>query len=160
MRVWSIGVALCAAACASTPHTPVDLELDVDAASPDDAAYVRLCDEGGMAQQYGATRRGTYVLTGVWADDAPRVTVDVLDVDEQLIGRAGPVELVLDYQLTALDTAPCADDPDCAPCTGCILQDIPTVTWDDDLPLCQPGQVPERDASGSVGVRFRDPDAP
>lgn len=145
------------ASCASTLHTPVDLHLDV-AAPPDlDGAFVRLCAEGGQAQQYGATGRGTYVLTGVFADTEPRISVDVLDEQELLIGRAGPTTLLQDYQVTDYQADPCAESEECTPCTGCVLQNVPSVSWDDDMPLCQPGQVPEREQSWTIGVRFAEP---
>ncbi len=153
-----LAATLLAIGCATTPHVPVDLHLDVDAAPLVDAAYVRLCAADGVAAQYGATMRGTYVLTGLFYDVDPVITVDVLDLDEQLIARAGPTQVLSAYQVTALDDAPCADDPSaCAPCTGCVLQNVATVTWDDAMPLCQPGEVPDRDDSAALGVRFRDP---
>ena len=137
--------------CTSTTHTPVDLHLDIDAAPPLDAANVRLCSTNGVAMEYGATMVGTYVLSGLFVDSQPEITVDVLSEDRTLLGRAGPTTLLLDYQPTDYDTNPCGEVPNCAPCTGCVVKQLDGLP----LPLCGPDDAPSADEqSWNLGVRF------
>ena len=75
------------AACDRTEHAPVDLHLDILAAPPETAATIRLCNEGGVAAEYGATLVGSYVLTGLFAGVAPTITVDALGSDGAWLGR-------------------------------------------------------------------------
>ena len=98
------------AACARTEHTPVELELDIDAALPAEASTVRICETDGLARSFPA-RDGRYALPGVSAD-APELTVDVLDGDV-VFARVGPLLLEEAYVLAPL--APCEA---CEPCLG------------------------------------------
>lgn len=144
-------IATVVSGCAQTTHTPVDLHLDILAAPPLEAANVRLCSTGGVAMEYGATMVGTYVLSGIFPDSEPEITVDVLADDRSLLGRAGPTTLLLDYQPTDYDTQPCGDAANCAPCTGCVVKQLEGLP----LPLCGPDQAPSADEeSWNVGVRF------
>lgn len=98
-------------ACARTEHTPVDLELDIDAALPIEADAVRICETGGLARTFPA-RDGRYALPGI-ARDGPEVTVDLLDDDGAVFARVGP--LVLDDVYVVAALGPCAD---CETCLG------------------------------------------
>lgn len=128
-RSLSAGLILVLAGCARTTHTPVDLQLDVAAALPDEAAHVRVCVEGGVARTWGA-KDGMYALTGLVPDAWPVVTVQALDGDLAVLGQAGPVDMDEDYVLTGY-----------APGSG-------------DVCIGGGGAAPEGDDTWVLGVRF------
>ena len=142
------------AACDRTEHAPVDLHLDILAAPPETAATIRLCNEGGVAAEYGATLVGSYVLTGLFAGVAPTITVDALGSDGAWLGRAGPMTIDGAYATTTWSMA-CSGDG-CSPCSGCRVG-APSPGW----PSCGEGQAPQKGEEDVVlGVRFAGEDLP
>jgi hypothetical protein len=104
-------IALVVAGCAATPHVPVDLQLDIEAAAPLDATAVRLCMTDGPSERF-ATGSGRYALTGIPTDVDAELTVDVMG-ELGVIGRVGPVSFAdADYASAPLDA--CGDG--CDPC--------------------------------------------
>lgn len=103
------------------PFTPVDLHVDLDGDQPAEAAFVRLCVAGGAERQYGSSS-GRYVLTGLVAEGPVVLTVDLLDEDEEVIGRFGPEEIREEHHVVPpgdCETPVVDDRPPCAvPCTG------------------------------------------
>ena len=99
-------------ACARTEHVPVDVQVDVLAPLPDDAAWVRLCVTDGVDARFAATD-GRFALTGLFPAGPHEVTADVLDASEAVFVRAGPVLVEDGYATVGLDACDA-----CTPCAG------------------------------------------
>jgi hypothetical protein len=97
-------------ACARTPHVPVDLQVDVDSALPDGAEAVMICVTDGPSRHFGAAD-GAFALTGLFADEWPEITADVLDSDDIVVASTGPFVADSAYTVAAL--------VDCPGCSGC-----------------------------------------
>ena len=106
------GLLLAVAACARTDYEPVDVQVDVEAPLPEDAAQVRLCVEGGVARTFGAAD-GIFALTGVRPEPVPVLEVQAMDGEDAILGAAGPVTLDTGY--TSVPWAACDS---CEPCIG------------------------------------------
>lgn len=121
--VFAVGVAARAtiplfvalSACARTPHVPVDLQVDVSSGLPVGAEAVRICVTDGPSRRFGAAD-GAFALTGLFPDEWPEVTADVLDADDATIARAGPFVADSAYTVAAL--------VDCPGCTVCSSSDV------------------------------------
>ena len=79
-------------ACSREDYDFGDLQLDVDAAVPENAETARMCAEGVGAREEGAGN-GRLAMPGL-PDVAPVIiTIDMLDKEGVLIGRSIPATL-------------------------------------------------------------------
>jgi hypothetical protein len=122
--------ALLLVACARQDYVPVDLQVDVEAELPPEADVVRFCVTDGVVRRIGAAA-GRFAVTGLFPDRDPEIVVDVIDADEVVLGRVGP--LVVDEPYVVADYETCDD---CARC---------------EAPGTQP---PEGAPSWTLGLRF------
>lgn len=120
------------AGCGQTVHTPVDLQLDVDAELPEEAETVTLCVTDGVSEGFGAAD-GSWVLVGLPEMSPVGFTLDVEDESGAVIGRVGPMEINQPWTAGAYDARPCGGV--CQGCTG-------------------GGARPPREQSRTLAVRF------
>ncbi len=99
--------------CASITYSPIDLQLDVVGAVPNDAQTIDMCVEGAGLLSEGAGN-GRVMFAGLPADVATTVTLDFTDTSGAVIGGVGPV--VFDVGTAWVQapqdkrTTPCAAD--------------------------------------------------
>ena len=98
--------------CASETYDRTDLQLDVDAPLPAEAATLHVCVSGTGTLDLGAGN-GRAAFTGILAGSGVTVTVDVLDGEGLVLGEAmAALDAGTPYQLAPWSTevvAPCTD---------------------------------------------------
>jgi hypothetical protein len=99
--------------CQGSPATLVDLQLDVRDSLPSAAASVRICITDGVSARFAAAS-GSYAVSGLAVSVVHEVTVDVMDLDDELIAKTPPILLNYPYNEVELDSC---DAGDCVPCT-------------------------------------------
>lgn len=77
-------------ACERVAYQPVDLQLDVEGALPEDAATLHVCVEGAGENTQGAGD-GQGVFTGIPVGPVV-VWLDLLDDEDRVLATAGPAE--------------------------------------------------------------------
>jgi hypothetical protein len=120
------------AGCGSFAYTTADLQLDVSDEVPADAETLRVCVSGRGVHSQGVGN-GRAAVTGLPAEGAVTVRLELLDADGLRIAEAGPVSLD--------DDAPWASVPLLPPAEGC-----------DDPGAPAPADGPTR----LLGVRFEE----
>lgn len=87
-------------ACARETYDVADLQLDVEAELPDASELIHVCVQGQGEHTEGAGN-GRIAVPALRMDQAPVVTVEVWDDADQVLGVAGPVELLNAYTTVA-----------------------------------------------------------
>ena len=100
------GVLIFLVACAAESYDYADLQVDVQAAVPDDAEQARLCVEGVGFREEGAGN-GRLAFPGLPRDVNALLTVELLDEAGAVVGRSLPVTLRSEapYQQTGYQVA-------------------------------------------------------
>jgi hypothetical protein len=121
------GVLILLLACAAESYDDADLQVDIQAAVPDDAEQSRLCVEGVGLREEGAGN-GRLAFPGLPQDLQAALTVDMLDQDGGVLGRSEPLVLsaAIPYQRVGFSPAsgaPCeaAGDVAAARTDGLLL---------------------------------------
>lgn len=122
-------------ACAATGYDPVALVMLVDAPLPAEAATVHVCVEGFGEMSFGAGN-GRVAFTGIPTGIEVTATVDVLDIDSEVLGAA--TRTVVPGASTVADL---------------LAPFLPA-----DAPCADPGDRATADEAGGVlGIRFAEP---
>lgn len=103
----------------------------MDAPLPAAAEAVRFCVADGVVRRFGAAS-GRYAVTGLFADEDPEIVVDVIDANEDLLGRVGPIVVDEAYVVAGYEA-----------CEGCARCEAPGT-----MPL-------EGEPAWVLGLRFR-----
>jgi hypothetical protein len=100
-------------ACTGLDTLPVDFQVDVLDAQPQEVAKIRLCLPGVLYQSQGAREADPlYLLRGPnVASDGPLI-IELLGAEEELIAQANVPELAA-YVTTRLDSC---ENGECEPC--------------------------------------------
>lgn len=93
---------LCGAGCQTPDYDKADLQLDIDAAVPEEAETARICATSVGSREEGAGN-GRLSLPGLAAGAPVEISVEVLTGDGARIGRSEPVTLSVEtpYQVAA-----------------------------------------------------------
>jgi hypothetical protein len=93
-------------ACGRVSYDVADLQLDVEAALPEQAELATMCVKDVGTRQEGAGN-GRLAMTGLPAGQSATVTVTILDVDGTVLGSSVPQTLDADhpYETTTFDPA-------------------------------------------------------
>jgi hypothetical protein len=105
-----VGVWLLLGGCAGIETVPADLQLDVEAGVPTDAATLRVCVAGQGALVQGAGN-GRAVVNGLRTDTPARVVVSLLDEAGLSLGTTEAVTLDAETPWAAAAWSP--DAPTC-----------------------------------------------
>ncbi|HJN76428.1 MAG TPA: hypothetical protein QGF58_21045 [Myxococcota bacterium] len=103
-----------AVACSAVEYRDADLQLDLLGDLPEEAEQIRVCVADVGEQTFGARLDGRFAVTGLYAEEAVDVTVDIVDVDDTMLERA-TVEGLTDYAEV--------EPRDCEGCEGCAEVD-------------------------------------
>lgn len=98
--------------CVGVEHHPADLQLDLEGELPLEVERVRICVADVGVREFPVRERGSYSVTGLFAGESVRVTVDALDEDGALVVR-GELDELEGYGSAPLGSC---DTSDCEVC--------------------------------------------
>lgn len=104
------GVLILLLGCAAESYDYADLQVDVQAAVPDEAEQARMCVEGVGMREEGAGN-GRLAFPGLPLDLQAVLTVDMLDEAGALLGRSAPLVLTAELPYQQISFAAATGEP-------------------------------------------------